>query len=330
MIVRLLAFAVISGLIALGIALGLILTQPPTPLKDGSNTLNFESLFNQSWVLYPPSDIVEVAGTYTATKGTDLPLKTLHDPGNPDQPILLMVHGSGWHSGQFDHLGRALADLAEVRIVTLRGHGATPERRGDVDYLGQLEDDLAAAVADAGERKVILLGHSSGGGLVVRMAGGPHGGLIDRAILLAPFLQYDAPSTRPNSGGWARPLTRRIIGLSMLNAVGIHALDHLTAIQFAMPRAVLDGPQGHMATTAYSWRLNQSYAPRRNWQGDVAKLPEFLLIAGAGDEAMEAQAYEPAMTPANPDGTYIILPGLGHLDIVDAPETRAAIRAFLQ
>ena len=47
----------------------------------------------------------------------------------------------------------------------------TPERRGDVDYIGQMEDDLAALDRRARRariKKSSLLGHSSGGGLVVR------------------------------------------------------------------------------------------------------------------------------------------------------------------
>jgi len=164
---------------------------------------------------------------------------------------------------------------------------------------------------------------------VIRFAGGEHGGLMDRAVLLAPFVQYDAPMTRENSGGWARPLTRRIVGLSMLNMAGIHALDHLTAIEFAMPEAVLDGPEGHRATTSYSWRLNQGFAPRRDWREDVASLPPFLLVAGAEDEAFVAEAYEPEFAAVSDAGEYVVLPGVGHLGVVDDPRALNAVMQFL-
>lgn len=328
MIGNILIGAFVSVAIYFAIALGLLLSQAPDPTRDVGGGLDFQAVIGEGFAL-PEGDARVVRGEAKLSDGSALPLLTLRKTDTQDLPILLMVHGSGWHGAQFERLGWALADMAEVRIVTLRGHGAEPERRGDVDYLGQLEDDLAAIVADAGTRRVVLLGHSSGGGLVVRMAGGAHGALIDRAILLAPFLQYDAPTTRANSGGWARPLTRRIIGLSMLNMAGIHALDHLTAIEFNMPKAVLDGPLGHTATTGYSWRMNQSFAPRRNWQRDVAHLPDFLLIAGQKDEAFEAALYEPTMTEITDKGRYEILPGVGHLDVVNAPQTEALIRGFL-
>lgn len=130
---------------------------------------------------------------------------------------------------------------------------------------------------------------------------------------------------RPNSGGWTRPLTRRLIGLSMLNGIGISRLNHLTAIQFAMPQTILDGPLGHTATTTYSFRLNVSYAPRRDYLRDVEQLPSFLLITGQEDEAFKADAFETALSQASQRGTYHLIHDVGHLDIVNAPETAELI-----
>ena len=40
-----------------------------------------------------------------------------------------------------------------------------------------------------------LVGHSSGGGFALRVAGSPIQNLFDRTVLLAPYLGYDAPTT---------------------------------------------------------------------------------------------------------------------------------------
>ncbi|WP_101067991.1 alpha/beta hydrolase [Roseovarius salinarum] len=318
----------ISALVYLGVALGLIASQRPGPVPQATGP-EFSGLLADGFEA-PVSDPAFMRDSYATPDGVAHPVTIVAEGAVADKPLVVMVHGSGWHGQQFDRLAWALRDVAEVRAVTLRGHGADPVRRGDVDHVGQLEDDLAHAIGDvAPGRNVVMLGHSSGGGLVVRFAGGRHGGMIDAAILLAPFLQHDAPTTRANAGGWAHPLTRRIVGLSMLNMVGIRALDHLTAIQFAMPRAVLDGPLGHTATTAYSWRLNRAYAPRRDFLADVAALPPFLLIAGARDESFRAEAYEPLMSGATDAGRYHVLAGVGHLDVVDAPRTETLIREML-
>ena len=118
--------------------------------------------------------------------------------GGVDKPLLIMVHGSGWHGMQFHGLAKELATQADVVLQDLRRHGVSPHRRGDIDYINQFEDDLADLIKATAQpnQKVVVLGHSSSGGLVVRFAGGEHGEIIDHAVLLAPFLKHNAPTTR--------------------------------------------------------------------------------------------------------------------------------------
>ena len=305
------------------VALGLIYSQDPVPMT-GEGGLDFSSL-TQGELVEPITPV-----SYSARDGSELPLR-VYESGLQDAPLLILVHGSGWHGAQFDGLARQLSAVADVLVPDLRGHGVAPQRRGDVDYIGQLEDDLADLIQARMKpgQKVILGGHSSGGGLVVRFAGGENRDLIDGAVLLAPFLKYDAPTTRPDTGGWAYPLTRRLIGLSMMNAAGIAQMNYLPVIQFNFPFEVLDGPLGATATTVYSYRMNTSYVPRFDYLKDVAALPPFLLLVGAEDEAFVAAQYEPVMRAVTDKGRYRVLPGVGHLDLVDVPETARAIAGFL-
>lgn len=123
--------------------------------------------------------------------------------------MTILLHGSGWHSRYFLPLAGFISSegLSQVYTPDLRGHGHSPERRGDVDYIGQLEDDLLDFIAmipkDNPKAMLILGGHSSVGGLAVRFAGSKYGHAY---LLLSPYLQYNAPTVRHNSGGWARPL----------------------------------------------------------------------------------------------------------------------------
>ncbi len=323
MLTKILGFAATSVGITGAIALGMIASQRPLDsLPDGA--MSFEDI---------RQDRVEADMQLMRTAARDgSDLTAWHLPAdNPDAPLMVLVHGSGWHGGQFKSMAADLQGNVEILAVNLRGHFNGPGQRGDVAYLGQLEDDLAdliAALRKPGQ-KVVLGGHSSGGGLVVRFAGGQHREMIDAALLLAPFLKYNAPTTRPNSGGWAHVLTRRIIGLSMLNTFKIHALDHLTVIQFAMPQDVQAGATGQEATLAYSWRLNQSYAPRGDYLADIAKLPPFLLIAGSNDESFVAQGFEPLMSEQTDKGRYHVLEGANHLGVVLDARTVALIQEFL-
>lgn len=323
MIWKILISVALFPLIYLLIAGVLIISQWPRDLAERSGGLDFSGVLAGDAISAPETRPV------TMRDGYPLPVRRYGTPGKG--PLVIMIHGSGWHGMQFTGLARALSENADILVPDLRGHGVAPARRGDVEHIGQFEEDLADLITAmrAGEQRVILLGHSSGGGLVVRFAGGPFGDRMDKAVLLAPFLKHDAPTMRPDSGGWTVALTRRLIGLSMLNTVGIRALNHLEVIQFAMPRTVLDGPLGKTATTAYSFRLNSSFAPRMNYLADVVALPPFLLVAGRMDEAFIAEAYEPTLSEVTDRGRYHIVDGVGHLDIVSHPETLAMIRAFM-
>ncbi|MEP4195726.1 MAG: alpha/beta fold hydrolase [Aliishimia sp.] len=325
MISKILVSLATSATIYLAIAVGMILSQRPIELPDRAG-LDFTNTLQRQFEV--PDDPQFSHTSYQGDDGVSHPMTHVKSEVGP---LIVIVHGSGWHGQQFDQLAWRLRDVAEVKAVTLRGHGADPVRRGDVDYIGQMEDDLAVLFRDAKEagRKTVMLGHSSGGGLVVRFAGGTHGDLLDGAVLLSPYLKYNAPTMRENAGGWNHVLTRRIIGLSMLNNVGIKALNKLQVVQFNMPKSVLDGSQGHYATLAYSHRLNQGFAPRADYLKDIAALPSFVMIAGAQDEAFKAGEFEPLMSAVTQKGRYELVPDIGHLDIVDAPQTETLIREFL-
>lgn len=85
------------------------------------------------------------------------------------------------------------------------------------------------------EAKIILGGHSSGGGLAIRFAGSKYAEKVFAYLMLTPFLKYNAPTMRSKSGGWAYANMPLIAGLSMLNNVGITWFNHLSVIDFNMP-----------------------------------------------------------------------------------------------
>jgi len=321
-----LTFAAIGIGGTLVVAVGLVFSQSPR-IPAGTDGLDFSGTLNRT------TDAPQELEAYQARDGSSLGLRS-YQSGVASAPLMVLVHGSGWHGLQFDALAKAISagGHADVLVPDLRGHGPNPARRGDIDYIGQFEDDLADLINARRKdgQAVVLGGHSSGGGLVVRFAGGEHGGLINKAILMAPFLKYDAPTMRPNSGGWAHTAIRRLIGLSILNTFQITALNHLPVIAFSFPNVVLESPLGHTATQSYSHRLNTSYAPRNDYLKDVAALPEFLLLVGTKDEAFQADQFEPVLSAVNSNGTYQLIKDIGHLDLVDAPETLGALIEFLK
>ncbi|MCR9213624.1 MAG: alpha/beta hydrolase [Proteobacteria bacterium] len=317
--------ALISIFIYFAIAIGLILSQPLKTL-DGSNTLSFpqtSAVANQ--------DNFQ-ATYYTARDGTKLNLRRY--PSQSDKtPLVILIHGSGWHGGGYTSLAEFLSDTGQFDILLpdLRGHGPETKTRGDVAYIGQLEDDLADLIKTfkSGNQKVFMIGHSSGGGLVTRFAGGEHGYMLNKAVLMAPYLKYNAPTMREKSGGWAHPLTRRIIGLSMLNTVGITWFNDMTVIQFNYPLSLLEGPSGPSATQSYSYRLNTSFAPRMAYLEDITALPNFLLIVGADDDAFIATNFEKTMSAATNKGKYQIVQDVDHLGLINNDTAKTSILEYL-
>ncbi|SDQ73463.1 alpha/beta fold hydrolase [Pseudovibrio sp. Tun.PSC04-5.I4] len=312
--------------IYLALAVGLVFSQQVEPLEAG-NTLSFESVRE--------ADKNEDPGltSYTARDGTQLDVRH-YSGASPEVPLVVVIHGSGWHGGAYTPIGADLSKTLgfEVLIPDLRGHGPDPVRRGDLDYIGQFEDDLADLITtyNTTDRPVYMLGHSSGGGLTIRFAGGAYGGLIEKAVLLAPFLKHDAPTMRVDVGGWSHVLIRRVIGQSMLNAVGITVFNGLHMIQFNHSSAVINSAQGHTATQSYSYRLNTSFAPRSDYLADLKQLPEFLLIAGVEDEAFHAKAFETTLSAANPKGQYRLIEGVDHLGVISDARALTEIENFLK
>jgi len=149
----------------------------------------------------PPEPI-----TYPTRSGGSLPVRHYASEASD---VFVLIHGSGYHSRYLAPLAERLAGVGAAHVYTpdLRGHGVDPERRGDIDYVDQLEDDLVDLVGWVRERhaggRIFVGGHSSGGGLALRFAGG--GGEASGLVLLAPYLAHDAPTLRAgnSAGGWA-------------------------------------------------------------------------------------------------------------------------------
>lgn len=179
---------------------------------------------------------------YQARDGTPLHYREYAGSGDAAR-VIVLLHGSGYHSGYLQPLASGLAESDDVRVYTpdLRGHGPDPVRRGDVDYIGQLEDDLddfLGLVRRAHpEAALLLAGHSSGGGLAIRHAGGDPQVPVDGYILLAPYIHHSAPTSAESNSDWADPKVLRLILLGLLNGVGITGLNDLTVIEFKMPEA---------------------------------------------------------------------------------------------
>lgn len=251
-----------------------------------------------------------------ATPDATFPKYRRYDAGNAET-VLIFLHRSGLDSRSLQPMATAISDAGVAHVVTpdLRGHGPEPERRGDVDYLGQLVDDLRHLIKTVGkiypDTTVVVGGHGDGGGLAVRFASTPSGSLVDAYLLLAPYLGPDASTTRPAAGGWAEYYMDRIIMLRIFTGFGILGYNDMTVVEFDMPEAVQDGNE----TLSYSYRLMASYIP--DDEDDVTEMAaaRCLTLVGSDDETAYPDRYEP-LFPDHEDATIEIIDGISHLGVV--------------
>lgn len=243
----------------------------------------------------------------------------------PLRGAAVVIHGSSGSSVAVHPLARVLAERGiESFAPDMRGHGASGTR-GDIGYLGQLDDDLADLVArirqDGMSAPLTLVGHSSGGGFALRISGSPLQNLFAQSVLLAPWLGSTSPSSRSSAGGWASPDMPRIIALSILHRAGIACCDQLPVIAFAVPPN-----SSRFLTSQYSMRLLANFSASRDYRSNfaAAKLP-ITLIGAADDELMYADKYEEAVRGTSAKVDVRILDNARHMDVVASPPTLARV-----
>jgi alpha-beta hydrolase superfamily lysophospholipase len=262
---------------------------------------------------------------FQARDGTGLGYRHYPARGMAVGRIAILVHGSSGSSASVHALADALAARGvETFAIDIRGHGASGAR-GDIGYVGQLEDDLADFVAVVRKTDpaapLTLIGHSAGGGFALRVAASPIQDLFARTVLLAPYLGYKAPTNRPNSGGWASADIPRVIALAALHDIGINCCDALPALAFAVPPN-----SAKILTPVYSARLMRNFGAHWDYRSDLAAATKPLTIfSGADDELMIADKYAEAVSGTALPVDVKLIAGVNHMAIVGAPAAVSAI-----
>ena len=262
--------------------------------------------------------------SFEARDGTRLAFRAYAAEGTAKGSVVL-VHGSSARGSSMHVLARALAAAGYAAYaLDMRGHGESGTK-GQIDYIGQLDDDIEDFVrALQPARPATLAGFSSGGGFALRIAAGERQKLFDNYLLLSPFISQDAPTYRPNSGGWVQVGMPRYVAIGVLHALGVQAFDHLPVTRFALndaARAVL--------TPQYSFALAQNFRPRPDWRASIrAANQPMRLLAGSEDEAFHADRFEQVFKAEGKDVPVSLLPELGHIALtLDPAAVRAAVAA---
>jgi pimeloyl-ACP methyl ester carboxylesterase len=91
--------------------------------------------------------------------------------GDPDAPIMVMLHGGLEHSRSWDGLASHFGERYRVICPDLRGHGESEHCRGGGYAVLDMVYDLVRLLRELGGGPFTLVGHSFGGNICVRYAG---------------------------------------------------------------------------------------------------------------------------------------------------------------
>lgn len=230
---------------------------------------------------------------------------------NQSENTIVLIHGVASSSYMYNKTAGLLQEATQVEIyaIDLRGHGQSDGNSGDVDYINQYVDDLADIIKEIRKEKpngkIIIAGHSMGGGVALRYAMEKQYEQPDGFLLFAPLIGHNSPAfqkIKATENIAEEPFMKihieRIIGLTMLNEIGNHDYDSLPVLFFNLPETV--------PLRKYSHRANTSMTPKDYVTGLKAVKAPMLVLIGSNDEAFSAEELQKAILENSSGKVHII------------------------
>ena len=113
---------------------------------------------------------------------------------------VIFLHGSTYNSRRYANIAKVLNQQSYAAcLINWRGHGGSEGRLGTVDYIGQLEDDLADFIAhyqQVSDQPLILAGHSAGAVICLRYIDKYGCNNIDGVSFIAPAINGPLETVR--------------------------------------------------------------------------------------------------------------------------------------
>ncbi|MCO6186664.1 alpha/beta hydrolase [Rhizobium sp. L1K21] len=329
MLGKLIAAVIAIPVLLIAVIYGLIISQGPQERFSPSETSRMDySILTKADLSGMPR-----VHNFTARDSALLPYRLYHAASKESRKIYLL-HDIGWHGMALHRLATSIAytGLGDVIVPDMRGHGASPARRGAVDYPGQLEDDLMDLIKQTSEPgdAIVIVGYSFGGSLAIRFAASHQSSVDARYILLSPFLGFNSAVNRADADPLLHPLSRRITGLELFDTAGLHIGGEEIALQLAYPESLRNDPLGYTATPDITWNTLSSLDPKGVLGPGLKSMNEgVLVIAGQQDELFDASKYKDEISKYSSNVDVEIIGNADHINLVNSPKILAIIQNWL-
>lgn len=244
------------------------------------------------------------------------------EAGKADGPIVLMIHGASANAQEFTHtLAPRLSDTHRVLMADRPGHGYSG-RPAKSDTLAVQAAQMAGALEQMGQgQKAIVVGHSFGGAVALRLAL-DRPDLVDGLVLLAPVSHdwggggeawYTKTAARPLIGPLFTQLVP-VVGPRQL-ADGIEGVFHPEPApdnylrNAALP--LLFRPSEFRANARDVNNLRAELAAQQGRYGEL-KMP-VTLYSGLRDTVIKPELHAGKLKGQVPQLQVIDIPNGGHM-----------------
>ena len=118
----------------------------------------------------------------------------------------------------------------------------------------------------------------------------------------------------------------RILGIALLNTVGVRAFNHLPVTRFALSEEAKS-----LLTPEYSFALATNFRPERDYAAHIKAVHRpCAVVAGTADELFLTEKFEPTLRALGQDWPVTLVPGVGHITLTLEPKALAAAIAAVE
>ncbi|MDE3240020.1 MAG: alpha/beta fold hydrolase [Paracoccaceae bacterium] len=235
-------------------------------------------------------------------------------------PALVFLHYWGGSSRTWRHVIPALAPAFRTIAVDQRGWGRSDKPVAGY-ALSDLADDAETLIESLALDRYILVGHSMGGKVAQLMASRHPAGLAG-LVLVAP----SPPSPMGVPLEIRRGMVQAYESRDSIIATVRQVLAGTPLVPDDLEQVVTDSLQGSPAARS-AWPLEASQEDITA-QAEQIRVPT-LVVSGEEDRVDPPAVLRQELMPRIPQARLHVLPGIGHLSPLEAPDDLAdLIRSF--